>query len=236
MLKETIRLIVITGILVLSACDQNEEKVEKQDAQPENTVTVVNNHDEPHPYGGWYCPDNFGGFPPVDIQDLKSIPVITDRLPTQEETGKGWSLIFVDTTKYPDAKPLKMDLPRLARTFTQHNGMNELIIVIQAVIIGSDTIVGYRFPNGGNGSARIGEVTFLSEYETQQLGSKPIVYDHLEINASTTEIWKAITSTRYAKDLGVKFDQQDFFESEWTDNSRANLEYFSENERATLVW
>ena len=38
--------------------------------------------------------------------------------------------------------------------------MDELIIVIQAIVVQEDTVVGYRFANGGNGSDWLKE--FLS--------------------------------------------------------------------------
>ena len=54
---------------------------------------------------------------------------------TQEETQNGTSLIFVDIEKHPDARPLDMEMPRLARFFNVQSDKNELVIVIQALAI-----------------------------------------------------------------------------------------------------
>ena len=64
---------------------------------------------EPHKYGGWYCPDNLNGFPAVDISNWESVPVVNGRMATKEETHNGISLIFVDDLKYPNAKALDID-------------------------------------------------------------------------------------------------------------------------------
>ena len=187
---------------------------------------------EPHRYGGWYCPDNFG-FVPVDIQHLDEVPAVENRLPTQEELQDHKSLINVDTEKYPDARALEMDLPRVARIYSEHKGMSELIIVIQAIVVTGDTVVGYRFPNGGNGSAWMSDVTFLSENEVDDMGAQPFFYTRSVLKASKEEIWKAITETKYAKQLGEDFDQQEFFSSEWTADSKAYLSLDTGVEKAS---
>jgi len=233
---------LLFGILLHTSCEQKvirdqaiesviEETEEKLESTDESNETA-NKYQEPHAYGGWFCPDNFGGFPPVDIQELSLVPVVKDRLPTQEETRDGRSLIFVDESEYPDAHPLKMDLPQVATIYSPHNELNELIIVIQALVIGSDTIVGYRFPNGGNGSAWYGEVTFLSDKEVKAMGARPHVYEKLEIKASKEAVWNAIIKTSYAKKLGSQFNQREFFNSKWTPDSRAHLEKYADDLRA----
>jgi hypothetical protein len=167
------------------------------------------------------------------VQEYAQLDIVTDRLPTEEETWNGKALIFVDTEKYPDAKPLDLNLPRIARIQSGHNGLNELIIVFQAIVVGNDSVVGYRFPSGGNGSAWLGEVTFLSEEEIEAVGSAPFVFMQEDIDATRAEIWKAFTKTEYAKSLGKKFNEQAFFKSEWTDESRISLNLETENEMAT---
>lgn len=109
-------------LLILGSCSGQE------------TAQVDTKTKEPHRYGGWYCPDNFG-FTPVDIQKLDEVPAIANRLPTQQELRDHKSLISVDTAKYPDARALEMDLPRVARISSANSRMNELIIVIQAIIV-----------------------------------------------------------------------------------------------------
>lgn len=219
---------ILISFVITTGCTQS--KTLDNQAEPAQSDLLLTEK-QPHPYGGWYCPDNFG-FPPVDIQELDKVPVVIDRLPTKEETQSGKSLIFVDTEKYPDARPLAMKLPGLARIYTEHTGINELIIVIQAIVIGTDTVVGFRYLDGGNGSARISEVTFLSEREVNDIGPTPFVYHHTDIKASKEEIWKAITQTAFAKTLGEKFNKQAFFASEWANDSRTNLILDTDSVRA----
>jgi hypothetical protein len=223
-------------ICVLNSC-QNSSNVqaEKLEKDPEanssiyKPVAPANN--EPHRYGGWYCPDNFG-FVPVDIQKLKGVPVIADRLPTKQELQTNMSLIDVDIIKYPDARALKMNLPRVARIYSDRLGINELIIVIQAIVVQNDTIVGYRFANGGNGSARIREVTFLSNDEVTAMGSQPFYYSKSVLKASIKNIWKAMSKTDYFKQLGQKFNKQEFFTSEWNSKSEVQLSLDTNDEKA----
>ena len=46
-------------------------------------------------------------------------------------------------------------MPKLARFYNIHSGKRELVIIIQALNISNDSIVGFRYLNGGNGSARL---------------------------------------------------------------------------------
>jgi len=148
MLHKKLVLSVLTfNFIFFISCSQNVDIDNKVDQVPKSESTKVAEKTKPknkgmHPYGGWYCPDNFGGFPPVDIQDLDKVPVVNDRLPTKEEASNGTSLMFIDIAEFPDAKPLEMKLPRVARVYTSHSDMYELAIVIQAVIIDNDTVVG----------------------------------------------------------------------------------------------
>ena len=163
MTKIKITLMSLILCLAFISCGQEENVAEKSiesasqnppSASDAELKAKAENHQKQHPYGGWYCPDNFG-FQPVNILELEQVPAIWDRLPTQEEARNGTSLIYVDSAKYPDAQVLEMELPRLAKVYMPFKEMSELIIVIQAVVIGEDTIVGYRFPSGGNGSASL---------------------------------------------------------------------------------
>jgi hypothetical protein len=233
-MKKWMMVFLSLGLCLIIGCNQTE-KLAKVDGQTEELVEKESKYEKRHPYGGWLCPDNFGMFPPVDIEGLDEVPVVEGRLPTEEEARNGHSLMHIDTSIYKDARPLDMALPRLARIHSHHNDMDELIIVIQAVVIGEDSIVGYRFPSGGNGSAWLGQVTFLDEDETDQMGSLPYVYIKEEIKASTIDIWKAFSSTEYAQGLGKKFDKKDFFNQDWTIESRANLSYEKDGERASGV-
>jgi hypothetical protein len=222
---------MIPMLLIFVSSSAQETVTEHQETITEEAEPVASKKDEPHRYGGWYCPDNFG-FAPVDIQKLDEVPAIADRLPTQQELQDHKALIIVDTQKYPDARALKMDLPRVARIYSEGTGMSELVIIIQAIVVSGDTVVGYRFPNGGNGSAWMSDVTFLSEDEVSGFGAQPFFYTKEVVKASKEEIWKAIANSDYFKQLGEKFDKQKFFASEWTSDSRAHLELDSDGEKA----
>ena len=224
---------IIFMLLILVSCNSQETKKEHSETLKEELVqTIVEKKNEPHRYGGWYCPDNFG-FIPVDIHKLDKVPAIADRLPTQQELKNNMSLISVDTAKYPDARALEMDLPRVARIYSDRKGISELVIIIQAIIVSGDTVVGYRFPNGGNGSAWLNDVTFLTEDEVDEFGKQPFFYSTSVLKASKEDIWRAITKTDYFKQLGKKFNKQKFFASEWTSEYKAHLSLDSNGEKAT---
>jgi len=224
-------------LLVFVSCNSQEATKEHSETPREEPEPLAEKKKEPHQYGGWYCPDNFG-FVPVDVQKLDAVPAIADRLPTEQELRDNKSLIAVDTAQYPDARALEMELPRVARIHSTHKGMDELIIVIQAIVVMEDTVmedtvVGYRFANGGNGSAWLSEVTFLSADEVAGMGSQPFYYSTSVLNASKEDIWRAITKTDYAKGLGEKFNQREFFAAEWTPESHARLDFSSFREKAS---
>lgn len=220
---------------ILTACSQNKDVPENAETPVEEIETNNEEENKAHPYGGWYCPDNLRGFPPVDINELSLVPVVSDRLPTEEETRNGTSLMYFDTTKIQGARPLDIRLPTLAKVYSSHSDIDELVIVIQAIVVGEDSVVGYRFPNGGNGSAWYNQVTFLSEEEMEELGPNPFVFIDVELDANKKEIWEAISKTDYARKIAEKFDKKEFFESEWTDDSKAHLNYDSDNERAAGI-
>jgi len=109
-------------------------------------------------------------------------------LPTKEETRNGTSLMYFDTTKTPSARPLDMTVPRLARYYSEYTKKNELVIVIQAVEVEKDTVVGFRYLNGGNGSAWFGEVNFVSDNEIDNLGATPFVSFNSELDAPKEKV------------------------------------------------
>ncbi len=223
---------IISMLLILVSCSAQETAKEPSETPTENLESVDSKKDEPHRYGGWYCPDNFG-FVPVDIQKLDEVPAIADRLPTEQELKDNMSLIKVDTKKYPNARALEMDLPRVASIYSERKGMSELIIVIQAIIVQEDTVVGYRFANGGNGSAWLSDITFLSTDEVAKKGTQPFFYSKSTLKAKTADIWAAISKTDYFKELGTKFDKKKFFSSEWNAESEAHLNLDIEGVKAT---
>ncbi len=191
----------------------------------EGKTSTHQNREPPHNYGGWYCPDNILGFPAVDLKELSQVPVITDRLPTEEETKEGKSLMYIDLARHPTAKPLDMPLPRLARYYSEYTKKNELVVVIQAVAIDQDSIVGFRFLNGGNGSSWLKEVTFVSEEEQEKLQPTPFVADEIIISAYPKAIWEVLTDSTYAKILGAIFDKNAYLESEWKKDAAVHFKY-----------
>jgi hypothetical protein len=225
-------LVLLSMLLILvTACGQETPK-EGSGTPTDEPAPVASEKNEPHQYGGWYCPDNFG-FVPVDIAKLDAVPAIADRLPTEAELKANKSLINVDTEKYPDARALPMKLPRVARIHSEHTGMSELIIVIQAIVVQADTVVGYRFTNGGNGSAWLRDVTLLSDDEVAAMGSQPFYYSKSVLKANTADIWSALCGTEHFKQLGEKFDQQAFFAAAWDPKAEARLELHAKGETAT---
>ena len=180
---------------------------------------------EPHKYGGWYCPDNLTGFPAVDINNWESVPVVNGRMATKKETQNGTSLIFVDEEKYPDAKPMDIKMPKLARFYNYRSGKEETIIVIQALNISNDFVVGFRYLNGGNGSARLDEVRFLSDNEIKYILPSRFVTLNIKINATKDEIWEVLTKSEYSKILQTIFDKENKLKADWNKSSKVNFKY-----------
>ena len=203
---------------------QNNTTVEN--SKVEKPIEKVNTKkQEPHNYGGYYCPDNLNGFPAVDINNWESVPVVNGRMATKKETQNGTSLIFVDDEKYPDAKPLDIKMPKLARFYNNHSRKEEIIIVIQALNILNDSVVGFRYLNGGNGSARLNEVKFLSDNEIENISSSRFVTLNIEINATQAEIWDVLTKQEYSKALQAIFDRENTLKADWNKSSKVNFKY-----------
>jgi hypothetical protein len=220
---KTLSILCLTSLM---ACSQNSPAPEKN--KVENPIENVNTEkQEPHKYGGWYCPDNLGGFPAVDIDNWKSVPVVNGRMATEDETHNGTSLINVDMEKYPDAKPLDITMPRLARYYNRSSKLDEIIIVIQALNISNDSIVGFRYLNGGNGSARLDEVKLLSDNEIENISSSRFVTLNININATQEKIWEVITGPEYCKELQVVFDKENKLEADWNKSSKVNFKYLN---------
>ncbi len=196
--SKSFQLLFLLAIVFYSSCAQQEnsfqEKIEK-------IVPQVNKKAEPHRYGGWYCPDNLNRFPAVDIKKWRTVPVVNGRFATKEEFEKGASLIDVDLEKYPKAKVLPIQLPQLAKVYNRYSKRNDLIIVIQAFSIQSDSIVGFRYLNGGNGSARLNEVEILSEVEILAMPSSKFVSVDIHIEEGQQKIWEVLTQEKYTKEL-----------------------------------
>ena len=195
MKRKTFSALAFLTLISFTACSQqSDKKVDHQQCKSAPEKELVKQQ-EPHQYGGWYCPDNLYGFPAVDILDWKEVPVVNGRMPSKEETQDGTSLIFVDQEKYPDAKPLDMKLPRLANFYNDFTKREELIIVIQALRIQQDSVLGFRYLNGGNGSARLSEVSFMDEATVDAFPKSKFVSFRLNINAGQEKIWKVLINS-----------------------------------------
>ena len=214
----------ILCITPLMSCSQNNTAVENH--KDEGAVeTVKTQKTVPHNYGGYYCPDNLGGFPAVDINNWENVPVVNGKMATKEETQNGTSLIFVDDGKYPDAKPLDIKMPKLARYYNHYSGKKEIIIVIQALNISNDSIVGFRYLNGGNGSARLNEVKLLSDSEIENISSSRFVSLDIKINATQDEVFEVLTKSEYTKTLQAIFDKENKYMSGQDEGVKINFAY-----------
>ena len=225
MMKKTILiLLVIGGSTQFTSCSQKKENAISLniDKSKEN---IREEKQERHNYGGWYCPDNLNGFPAVAINNWKNVPVVNGRLPTREETQNGSALIYVDPAKFPNAKPLNMQMPKLASYFNESSKKDELVIVIQALNILKDTVVGFRYLNGGNGSARLNEIKILKENEINQIAASNFVSLSIQIKAPQKAIWDIITNPGYYSSLQDIFDPQGTANIKWNNSSKVNFKY-----------
>lgn len=186
--------------LSLFSCTKNSASIQSCNSQNEDKI-VIQKERVPHEYGAWYCPDNLFGFPAVNIKDWEKVPAISHRLPTEEECKSGESLIHVDTSKYPDAEVIAMKLPALATYYSEQTRRKEYVIVIQAISIGEDSVVGFRFINGGNGSSHLDEVTFLNEKQIAQIPDAKFVTIDVELENSVDVVWEILTDPKHHKDL-----------------------------------
>ena len=232
--------IIVVSVLTLFSCDDEiipEKDVDKHEIE---LTQELPERRKAHNYGGWYCPDNLGGFPAVDIEVWDKVPVILGRMPTQEETWNGESLIYIDPVLFPDAKPLDVITPQLARYHNEFSGNDELIIVIQALVVESDSIVGFRYLNGGNGSSRIADVEFLTTQDIDDLPKYSFVDKTVELNATSNDVFKVLTDTNYSSRLADGFREFGVYESQWKRNSKVTVNN-SEGDLlregvATAVW
>jgi hypothetical protein len=216
--------LIIIFFAILTSCSLNKTTNEtpKIETQINKEQQVEKKY---HNYGGWYCPDNLNGFPAVNIENWNTVTVVKNRLPNQEETRNGASLIYVDTLEYPNAKPLDIELPKLARFYNESSKKEELVIVIQAINVLDDSIVGFRYLNGGNGSAWLNEVTFLNEADINKLTPAKFVTLSISIDATQDSIWKVLTKPEYYKTLQPIFDQDNKLTNLLTRTSSINFKY-----------
>lgn len=224
MKNKAIKVLIAAFLTSFTSCSQNNTPAVTDDSDNQPTIEATV-QPEPHRYGGWYCPDNLNGFPPVDISEWNTVPVINGRLATKEETQTEAALICVDTDKYPNAKPLDMSMPKLATLFNYSTNREEYIILIQALNIDHDSIVGFRYLNGGNGSARLSEVNVLSDSEMSEIATAKFVSFDIDIAAVPTKVWEVLTKDESTTELQPTFDIKHTLPKEWKVKSNVNFKY-----------
>lgn len=219
---KSLNLLVGLSLGSLLACSQSKVKQEKSNVASKSQI-----HSEvklTHNFGGWYCPDNLNGFPAVDFAYWDQVPVIDGRLPSEEEAKSEASLIYVNPAEYPNASSFHYNLPRLATFSSPYTNREEVIIVIQALKVGNDSIVGFRYLNGGNGSAKINEVSFIKADEIP-LKKAGFVSLSVQIKASSSKVKEVITEEKYLKLLEETFNTNNTLSPKWRQKTNVNYHY-----------
>jgi len=232
MQNKTFKILALLSLASFTSCSQNKSTDQNETELSSPKIETIKT--TPHNYGGWYCPDNLNGFPPVNVADWKSVPVVNGRMATKEETQNGTSLIFVDSEKYPNATTLNLTMPKLASFYNEYSKRDELIIVIQAINVNNDSIVGFRYLNGGNGSARLNNVRFLSDNEIEMIPSSQFISKTIKIEATQDVIWKILTNPEHAKTLQSIFGKKGKLKSGWREKTNVNYHYSNSGESTSL--
>lgn len=123
------------------------------------------------------CPDAVTLFVPIELALWKKTPAVNGRLPNCEETKNGTAIAHYGGN--PKVKAYPLLLPKLAYTLDRHTGeYKDLVVVIQIAQTETDTVVGYRYLNGGCGGSRFRNFHFLDESEIKkEIESRPLQYD-----------------------------------------------------------
>lgn len=122
-----------------------------------------------HSFMAWDCPDNLA-FPRIELKDWQKVPVVNGRMPTYEEAQNGTSLLYIDKEVKPelkDVEPYKMTLPKLAYFTNPRTQQKEVVIVIQLVQFKDYVWAGLRYVSGGNASAMMSDLQFLTDEEVK---------------------------------------------------------------------
>ena len=219
---KSLNLFVSLSLGSLLACSQSQVKQVKSNVASKSQIQSKVKHT--HNFGGWYCPDNLNGFPAVDFAYWDQVPVIDGRLPSEKEAKSEASLIYVNPEEYPNASSFHYNLPRLATFSSPYTNREEVIIVIQAVEVGGDSILGFRYLNGGNGSAKINEVNFVKANEIP-LKKAGFVSLSVKIKASSSKVKEVITEEKYLKVLEKTFDADNTLSPKWRQKTNLNYHY-----------
>ena len=234
----TLYTLILSGIIISCAQNHTEANLTSADNSLVHKEHVV--EQKQHQYGGWHCPDNLYGFPATDISKWSNVPVVNNRMPSQEEARNGESLIYVDPNEHPNAHVLPITMPRLATIYSPYTHRDELIIAIQAFKVNQDSIVGFRYLNGGNGSAWLSDIKFKSDDEIDAMPDYKFVAEQIEIKASPDAIWKTITDKENAEELQKVFDAEKALPETWREETNVNFVYDNAGEPtawfADILW
>ena len=88
-----------------------------------------------------------------------------------EEAQNGSSLLYIDKEVKPelkDVEPYKMTLPKLAYFTNPRTNQKEVVIVIQLVQFKDYVWAGLRYLTGGNASAMMSDLQFLTDEEVKK--------------------------------------------------------------------
>lgn len=151
--------------------------------------------------------------------------MIRNRFPSKEETQTEASLIFVDTLEYPNSRILDINLPKLARYYNRNTKRSEYVILIQAFRVNTDSIVGFRYLNGGNGSAHLAEVTPLKDAEIDSILQSKFVSIDLTIKGTEEKVWKVLTDINYSKTFTFLKEKDHNIPENWRDSTNFNFYY-----------
>jgi hypothetical protein len=110
-------------------------------------------------------------FPRIELKDWQKVSVVNGRMPTYEEAQNGSSLLYIDKEVKPelkDVEPYKMTLPKLAYFTNPRTNQKEVVIVIQLVQFKDYVWAGLRYLTGGNASAMMSDLQFLTDEEVKK--------------------------------------------------------------------
>ncbi|MFT5723511.1 MAG: hypothetical protein ACI9JN_000625, partial [Bacteroidia bacterium] len=80
---------------------------------------------------------------------------------------------------------------------------------------------------GGNGSAYLNEVKFLSDNEIDRIPSSRFVRLNLKINATKAEVWDVLTKPEYNKALQAIYDSDHNLQTNWNTSTEYNFKYLN---------
>jgi len=167
---KTISLIAVTAVIAIQAYKNNSipEKQKQNTHSLRDTIIDTKGYRESGEIVAEFdCPDS-RYFPPIDLNAWEKTPVVNGRLPTYEETIKGISIHTYGGKSNPDVKVYNMVLPKLAYVQNPYTKLEEVVVVIQVVQAGKDTLVGYRYLSGGVGGSYFRNFRFLTNEEVRE--------------------------------------------------------------------